>query len=357
MPKTQLLPKPSLKEKVIFYVNEHWQHLLVALSFAFASTLMAYTLLLQSTVMGIKISPLLVYKTDAYYSPLTGVEVPQALTERPVTAIMIENSPDARPQSSLSEAGIVFEAVAEGGITRYLALYQETRPKVIGPVRSLRPYYLDWAMGFDANLVHAGGSGEALSKAKQRGAKSMNGLVFADGYYRTGDRTAPHNLYTSASKLDALAKRLGYLKPSKFESYSYTRKDRPAQSPTATNISLGYSGGLYATQFKYSASKNNYLRYLAGNADKDRENNRQISVKNVVVVPMPTTYSGSYAVMKTIGSGNLIVFKNGTAIKGTWKKDSPGGQFQILDQEGKPITLNAGSTWISVVPAGSSVRY
>ena len=106
-----------------------------------------------------------VQKTEApkYYSPLTGVALAEeVLTKRHVTAVMIENSPDARPQSGLKDAGIVYEAIAEGGITRFLALYQESRPGLVGPVRSVRPYYVEWGAAYDAAVAHIGGSARAL---------------------------------------------------------------------------------------------------------------------------------------------------------------------------------------------------
>ena len=102
-----------------------------------------------------------------YYSPLTGNEVPDlASTEQAVTAIMIENSPDARPQSGLKDAGVVYEAIAEGGITRFLALYQQEKPTLIGPVRSVRIYYVDWLAPYQASVAHIGGSYAALQEVR-----------------------------------------------------------------------------------------------------------------------------------------------------------------------------------------------
>ncbi|HEY5695624.1 MAG TPA: DUF3048 domain-containing protein, partial [Candidatus Saccharimonadales bacterium] len=102
-----------------------------------------------------------------YYSPLTGEKVAdQAATLMPVTAIMIENSPDARPQSGIKQAGVVFEAIAEGGITRFLTLHQQDKPQMIGPVRSLRMYYVDWLAPFNASVAHVGGSLFALNEVR-----------------------------------------------------------------------------------------------------------------------------------------------------------------------------------------------
>lgn len=105
-------------------------------------------------------------ETGPVRSELTGLETTVDKAKRPITAVMVENSPEARPQSGLKDAGVVFEAVAEGGITRFVALYQEAQPDLIGPVRSIRPYFVEWAAGFDAGLAHVGGSELALNMVK-----------------------------------------------------------------------------------------------------------------------------------------------------------------------------------------------
>ncbi|MBI3983886.1 DUF3048 domain-containing protein [Candidatus Microgenomates bacterium] len=355
-----LLPKPKLKDRVLIYVKAHWPHLLVACLFAIGVVAAVYTNLLQKIYydrpgQAIKV----IARTEdpnTRPSPLTGVRVPIDLADNQVLAVMMENSPDARPQSSLSQAGVVFETVAEGGITRYLALYQETRPKVIGPVRSLRPYYLDWAMGYDAAIAHAGGSAQALQLATQRKAKSMNGLVYGAGFYRTGDRVAPHNLYTSGSRLDSLATELGY-KSSTFTPYTRVRKEKKSAQPTHTTISVGFSGSLYATTWKYQAKTNTYARNLAGSADKDRENNKQLTVKNLVLIPIKTTYDGTYAVMDTTSKGSAVLFRDGVAIKGTWQKSTPTDMIKLTDSTGKAMQLNPGSTWFAFVPSHQSYSY
>ena len=105
---------------------------------------------------------------------LTGLQVPFDVNKRPVVAVMIENSPDARPQSGLLDAGVVFEAVAEGGITRFLTLFQDTQPTYVGPVRSARPYYIRWMLGFDAAYAHAGGSRVAIQDIQRLGGKARD---------------------------------------------------------------------------------------------------------------------------------------------------------------------------------------
>src|SRR6185369_4571690 len=142
-------------------------------------------------------------------SKLQGIQVGFDVNKRPVNAVMIENSEFARPQSGLDQAGVVFEAVAEGGITRFLTLFQDTNTAYLGPVRSVRPYYIQWALGFDAAIAHVGGSPEALSAMKSWSVKDLD--QFANGSYfqRVNNRDAPHNVYTSTDQLHALESKKG----------------------------------------------------------------------------------------------------------------------------------------------------
>ena len=124
-------------------------------------------------------------KPTKFYSPLAGLEVAdEAPTKQPVTGVMIENSPDARPQSGLSGAGIVYEAVAEGGITRFLAVYQGAKPGLIGPVRSLRLYYLSWGAQYQASIAHVGGSPNALDTVRSSGYRDIDQFFNGGSYWR-----------------------------------------------------------------------------------------------------------------------------------------------------------------------------
>lgn len=287
--------------------------------------------------------------------PLTGVETDPHAAKQPVTGVMIENSPAARPHTGIDSADIVFEAVVEGGITRFLALYQSNTPRKLGPVRSLRPYFLDWVMGFDAPIAHVGGSAEALHLVKHRNAKDLDQFKHNGPYYRDGSRPAPHNMYSSMKDLRGLQKRLGY-KKSRFKKIPRS-EDKPANNPGAKRITVNYSSSQYQAQFRYQKNGNNYRRYLAGSPHTDTLTNRPITVKNVVVVRMPTTKQGRYAVMETMGNGKAIVFKNGTARKAKWRQKSYRKRIEILKQNGKQMPLNRGDTWFAILPSGQSVNY
>ncbi len=283
-------------------------------------------------------------------SPLTGVEVDIPLSQLPVTAVMIENSPDARPQSGLVDAGIVFEAIAEGGITRFMALFQESKPDYIGPVRSVRPYYLDFLVPFDAPVAHAGGSGQALAEIRAEGIKDLDQSFNSSYYQRVSTRYAPHNLYTSRDQLLQLHAEKGFTS-SKFT--SYVRKvDAPAEVSTATKIDFNISGFLYNTHYDYDKASNSYLRSLAAKPHTDERSGKQIAPKVVIAIETTFSKNGIYSVYGVSGAGKVTVFQDGVATIGTWEKAGRTSPYIFKTADAKPLKLNAGQTWITMITAG-----
>lgn len=293
-----------------------------------------------------------------YYSPLTGVEVgDEATTKREVTAIMIENSLDARPQSGLKASGVVFEAIAEGGITRFLTLHQEDRPQLIGPVRSVRPYYIDWLAAFDASVAHVGGSANALKEVRNGQYKDIDQFFNGGYYWRATDRVAPHNVYTSFDKLDALNKAKGYTS-STFTGFA-RKLDSPSAAQTAKQINVDISGPTYNSSYTYDAPSNSYLRYEGGVKHTDREAGH-INPKSIVVIKVPVQigYEDGYREqMTTTGVNQAYIFQDGQEITGFWRKDSKKDQMRFYDQAGVPIALNAGQTWITAIAPEKSVKW
>lgn len=290
-----------------------------------------------------------------YYSPLTGEKVADlAATTMPVTAIMIENSPDARPQSGLKQAGVVFEAIAEAGITRYLTLHQQDKPQIIGPVRSVRPYFIDWLTPFDASVAHVGGSLAALNEVRDGQYRDIDEFFNGAYYWRSTDRYAPHNVYTSFAKLDALNAKKGYTE-SHFTGFTRT-DEKPSPKPDATNITINFNNyaSLYNTSYTYDAANNRYNRFLAGQPHMDREDG-QITPKVVIAMKVneKTVLEDGYREsIGTIGSGSAVIFQNGTAQEVTWHKPSQAAQITFTDANGKDVPLVRGQTWIAAVPNG-----
>lgn len=285
-----------------------------------------------------------------WYSPLSGIEVAdEAATKRAVTAVMIENSPDARPQSGLAEADVVFEAVAEGGITRFIALYQQGQPGIVGPVRSLRPYYADWAAGFDPSVAHVGGSPEALTMIRSGNyGVDIDQFFNAGSYWRASDRAAPHNVYTNFEKLNSL----NTSKNKTTSTFTFVpRKDeKKVATPNASTIIIPVSSGLFSVDYTYDAATNTYIRKQGGEAHVDREKG-QIAPKVVVALKTSVTLSddGSHMTIAATGSGAAYVFQNGTVVEGTWSKADPKSPLVLKGADGEDISLVRGQTWITVV--------
>jgi hypothetical protein len=295
------------------------------------------------------------------YSTLTGLPVADSsVNQRPVTGVMIENSLDARPQSGLGDAGVVFEAVAEGGVTRFLALYQDTMPTNVGPIRSARPYYVQWAMGFDAAYAHVGGSPDALNDITAWGVHDMNQFYNGAYYHRVSNRAAPHNVYTGIDTLNQLEAKKGYT-----STYTgFTRgKEAAAATPTATSIDFHLSGVYYDPHYAYNATTNSYDRSEYNTPHVDANSGKQLSPKVAIAIVVPLARgdldsSGAYySNYNVIGSGAAYIFQNGTIVNGTWNKPGNSSPLTFTDASGQPIPLNPGQTWITAVSATNQVSY
>ncbi len=299
-------------------------------------------------------------------SPLTGIQVDSSLAKRPVTAIMIENSFDARPQSGLQDAGVVLEAIAEGGVTRFMALFQEGQPQYIGPVRSLRPYYIDFAAPFQASIVHVGGSPDALSEVGNGNFRNLDEFANGGSFWRISSRAAPHNVYTSFAKLDALNQAKGYTSSS-FTSWP-RKADQKLAVPTAKTLDFLISGPDYYVHYDYDAANNSYLRSETGAPHLDYVSagdtkGVQLDPKVVIALVVPRTNGALdstgayYSDYQDIGSGTAYIFQDGGVTQGTWSKTGTFDQVSFLDSAGNPIKLDAGQTWLTLVSTTSEVSY
>jgi len=289
-------------------------------------------------------------------SPLTGVRVDPGLAKRPVTGIMIENSLDARPQSGIGDAGVIFEAIAEGGITRFMTLYQDKTPQYIGPVRSLRPYYIDWATAFDASIVHVGGSTDALAQIRS-GGKDLDQFFNSGSFWRENSRPAPHDVYTSFEKLDALNKSKGY---SSSTFTSWPRKvDQKLATPSAKSIDMAISSAAFNAHYDFDAGSNSYLRSEGGAAhvatsSASGQGAVQLAPKVVIAIIMPYSIvdDSGHSGYGVNGSGTVYVFQDGFVVQGTWSKADRSSQLVFKDTSGQPINLNVGQTWVTALQDG-----
>ncbi len=203
------------------------------------------------------------------------------VSEFPV-AVIIENYLDSRPQSGLLEASVVIEAEAEGYITRFLAIYGDiSNIKEIGPVRSARPYFMDWASELSALFIHVGGSPEALAKINKENIFNLNEFYQGEFFWRDKKKEAPHNVYISGENIN---KYLDSRERDKINFFSWKFKDNSPfiERPAEGEITINFLLAEHVVKWKYGREANNYLRYNGGSIHKDRQD-REIKAKNIII--------------------------------------------------------------------------
>ena len=297
-------------------------------------------------------------------APLTGLLVTPEAAARHVIAVMIDDLSPARPQSGFNSASIVWHAPAEGGIPRYMMLFQDTIPQGVGPVRSSREYYIEWAAEWDAMYVHAGGSPQALQTlaAKGHGQWVYNADEFRWGgiyFHRTKDRFAPHNVYTSGKELYTLSRRLGAKNQVMKPAWRFAPDASLAFRPVGGTISTVYPWNTIT--YRYDRATNTYRRSVSGEKRQtDRGRKAFVAPKNVIVMSMsfaPLNDGSKKHRLEAqfIGQGPAWISTNGKTIKGTWKKTSMTSPTRFYDKAGNLVTLTVGQTFVQVMPRGSKI--
>lgn len=288
-------------------------------------------------------------------APLTGLPVSADTLQRRPWAVVISNLTASRPQAGLSFADLVIEAPAEGGVTRYLALYQSQLPSgLVGPVRSARPYFNDWASAFSALYSHSGGSAEALSQLQNGYGNLLDVNEFSNGaaYERLPDKKAPHNLFTTADRF------WNYLTAHSLSTNTTTPSltfadTAPTSGTPAASLTLPYYPADYQVRYDYRASDHSYLRAVGGNTQFDSTTKNPIGVQNVAVLFTDITPVPHDPLLKvnltTTGTGSLLLLRDGQLYRGHWSLPSATGQLTFTDNQGNPLPLKPGQTWISVM--------
>lgn len=286
----------------------------------------------------------------------------QSMANRRPLSIMIENHVDARPQWGLSKASLVFEAIAEGGITRFMAVYGPNDAEKIGPVRSARIYYLDWAKELNALHAHIGGNVAALDLIPKIGINSLNQFwVGTRAYWREKNgKATEHTVYTSTKKLYEVAESKKWSATAKFDALEFKDDAKEGEHGPGQVATVVFSGPLFTVKWTYDPPTNSYLRTIAGVAHKDPVTGEQLRAKTVAVAtvkraPLVSRDEKEVWQMTTVGSGKATVFLDGKEIKGTWKKDSREKRMRFYDGEGKEIEVNRGPMWIEIIPPEGSV--
>jgi len=297
---------------------------------------------------------------------IDGVMVERELANLNPYAVMIENLYSVRPQSGLSQASIVYETLAEGGSTRLMAIFDpsEVVPEIM-PVRSARPYYIEWASEYNALYAHAGGSPKALTVIWENSDINDLEALSRDSVYFWRDFTkyAPHNLVTSSEKMN-YALRDKELNELKTDYKSWKFKDEFELDERGENgkiLSFNYSYGIaYKVDYTYHREENVYARSNANEPHLDKNTGEQIKVKNVIVqlVEEPVLDGGKGRLDIYVGgTGAAWIFIDGQATLGTWSKESRTERTKFFDQDGKQIKFNHGNTWVHVTPKDQEITY
>jgi hypothetical protein len=289
---------------------------------------------------------------DSFIFPLTGLPSKVESVNRPV-AVMINNHPKARPQSGLAKADIVYEVLAEGELTRFLAIFQSEKPEKIGPVRSARDYFIDLAQGYHSFYVAHGYSPEAKQMLTTGYIDNLNGMQF-DGkfFHRDATRVAPHNSYTSFSDIEKGAEKLAVDLTGAPEPLSFLTKNEADSivGEQATDVTVTYYHSLSFTEsYKYVASIKKYIRSSGGEPTVDRETKQPVKIDNLFIVEMNHKVLDDHGrrAIDLESGGDAYILQRGKMRKVKWKNDL--GRIVPVDESGQ-IGFVPGKTWIQVIP-------
>lgn len=276
---------------------------------------------------------------------------------RPV-AVMIDNdNGDARPHAGIQDAYLVYEVTVEGAATRMMALFADTDTKKIGPVRSSRHYFLDYALEHDAIYTHFGWSPKAQSDIPALGVNNINGL-FDDAFWREekykGDY---HSAFTSMEKINAKIESKKYRTENKKAPLNFAAEDYKLGGEVANSVTIPYAG-FYKVEYKYNKENSSYGRYING-SQHPIQNNGKIEAKNIIIMQMPHASLGDGSArinISNIGSGKGYFITDGEYIPITWSKPSRGDKTTFKGEDGNEVQLNHGQTWIQIVSSSHSVE-
>ncbi len=293
-------------------------------------------------------------------APLTGLPVSVDASMQHVVAVMVDDHLDARPQSGFNAASQVWQVPAEGGIPRYMMIFQETVPGTVGPIRSARQYFIEWASEWKALYIHVGGAPNALATLRSKGRGEL--VYNADGFrfegtqmWRDKTRSAPHNEYTDGEQLRAIAKIVGAADVPMTPTWTFGPAGSTWQRPTGMSIVVTYP---YETiTYRYDALTNTYPRFINKSTTQqmDAGDGQPIAPSNVVILkvrfgPLNDGHPSKKRLeAEDVGSGEAIISSNGQVIHGTWEKAAIDAPTLLFGPDGQAVTLTAGQTYVQVL--------
>ena len=282
---------------------------------------------------------------------------------RPI-AVMINNNHVAWPHAGLQDAYITYEILAEGGITRLMAIFKDKDTAKIGSVRSARPYYLDYALENDAIYVHYGWSDQAKSDISSLGVDNINGLTVSNVFWRDKslNKATEHTVFTSMEKINEYAKEKGYDRDTNKDlllNYSVDEIDlsKREDAVKADTVFMKYSY-YTSSSYEYDSENKVYKRFMSDTPHVDAVTGDQYTYKNIIITPIATHTYDSYGRLELddVGSGDGYYITCGYAIPITWSKASRSSQTVYKNMDGEEIKVNDGNTFIQITPPSEDVK-
>lgn len=293
----------------------------------------------------------------AFTYMLTGLPTETEHNERAVM-VMVENQAQARPQSGLHQADIIYEVLAEGDITRFAVIYQSHIPDLIGPVRSIRPYYIELGKQLDSLIIHAGWSPEAQRILTGSGTYPFINEVYSGDhayFWRSQDRRAPHNVYTSKEKITEGWEDKKYRTDWEGIQLGFWEDAVEVPGEAANKVTLDYIGS-YSVSYDYDEAKGVYLRSMEGEPHNDRETEEQLSAANVLIAEAQHQILDNVGrrAVDIHGPGHGWLVQAGKMREVTWEMKDGLVRAYVDGEEQK---LVPGQTWINFIPGGSGVVF
>lgn len=327
------------------YFKPHWLLIFVPVLFLFI--LGGVTVSIFSDLNSL-ITELLLVKV----SRPSGMFLPRQLDGhlRPV-AVIIDNHLDSRPAAGLEKASIVYEVPVEGGLTRYLAIFDAAElPEKIGPIRSARPYFIDFAGEWQAILLHCGGSPDALARLKSGTVDYLNEFS-ADGIYfwRDSQRVAPYNLFTSEKLIKKAIVNKKFEESGNFLPWQFKKeKELKARPIDVPDIQVPFNEPGYEVRYRYNRAGNFYERYL-GLKPHQTASGKLLTAKNVAVQYVDHRVLDKLGRLRiqTEGLGKVEIYQDGEKILGYWENES--GRTRFFSDDGIEVRFNPGTIWVEVV--------
>jgi len=341
----QRTPREPLKDRTTVFLGA------LTLALAFVFILIAPKFFAQ-TAVSLGMDDQTVIDEVQYRHPLSGLSLDEPLEDLQIYGVMIDNHVDAWPPAGIDQAALVIEAPVEASISRMLAFFSEDQHvEAIGPVRSARPYYLDWNNELDALYAHVGGSNTALDLIASGGTFDFNQYWNGGFYWRSSYRYAPHNVFTSTEDMAAYVEERDEAGRAPELLYGVWKfDDSMMEGDDVTAVAIDFSAPTYYAEWEYNVEQNRYVRSQAGLAHKTDEGN-QIMANNVVVVVTDIEVIDSVGRrdVRTTGEGEGYLFQDGVMMEVTWRKPSATERLRFYNEDDQEVAMNAGITWIEVI--------